>query len=277
MDGTGAKDSTQLLAELTAIAAAASAAIIGLGVAARAARMKADDSPVTAADEAAEVIICERLARVAPGIPIVAEEGGGGGSANGLGDSFFLVDPLDGTRDFAAGRDEYTVNIALVRAGVPVLGVVAAPAVGLAWRGIVGIGAERLRFDPVAGAVTTEVTAIRTRRWPLEGVSIAQSRSHLDDATKAFVANLPVREQVACGSSIKFCRVAEGVADLYPRLAPTREWDIAAGQAVLEAAGGRVTNPDGTPLVYGKSGHGVPAFLAWGDPAAIERVLHRRA
>jgi 3'(2'), 5'-bisphosphate nucleotidase len=224
---------------------------------------------VTAADHAAEAVILEGLARVLPGVVVISEEAATRPSH--LPETFILVDPLDGTRELIAGRDEYTVNIAMIREGQPQLGIVAAPAQGMLWRGIVGGGAQRLRLTPgqPAGAAV-EVRPIHTRPCPPSGMVAAASRSHLDPATKAFLARLPVTEHRSSGSAIKFCQLAEGTADVYPRLSTTCEWDVAAGHAMLVAAGGRVTAPDGTPLQYGRidADFRVPAFVAWGDPSA---------
>ncbi len=160
--------------------------------------------------------------------------------------SYFLVDPLDGTREFIAGRDEYTVNVALVTDGAPMLGVIAAPAQLLIWRGIVGRGAERMAF--AADGKILPATAIHTRKRPEREPVVLVSRSHLDARTQAYLDGLSEPRTIACGSSVKFCRVAEGSADLYPRLGPTHDWDIAAGHAIVEAAGGWVRSPDGGPL-----------------------------
>lgn len=264
----------RLLDELTAIVSRAAAAILAVNPATVGRRMKADRSPVTAADEAAEATILEGLARLVPGLPVVSEEATGHGARPDLGRRFILVDPLDGTREFLAGRDEFTVNIAIVTEGVPTAGLVAAPALGRVWRGAVGRGAETLRLAPgAAPRQARDIIEIRPRKCPPHGLVAALSRSHLDEATAAFVASLPNVERMVCGSSLKFCRLAEGRVDLYPRLAPTSEWDIAAGHALLAAGGGTVSAPDGTPLAYGRVADGfrVPAFIAWGDPAAAER------
>lgn len=230
-------------------------------------RDKSDASPVTAADEAADAIIAEGLARLVPRLPVVSEEAS---KPRELGPTFVLVDPLDGTREFLAGRDEYTVNIALIANGRPVAGLVAAPALGLLWRGVIGQGAERLTLTQASRRGHGEI--IRTRSLPAAPVALI-SRSHLDARSEEFLTRLAVRERLACGSSLKFCRIAEASADLYPRLAPTSEWDIAAGDAVLTAAGGTVLALDGGPPLYG---HGerafqVPGFVAWGDRAAAAR------
>ena len=147
---------------------------------------------------------------------------------------------------------------------MPVIGIVAAPALGFAWRGAVGHGAERLQLGPAAGAPVP----IRTRKRPSTELLAAVSRSHLEDRTRAFLARFVNVQSVPSGSSIKFCRVAEGAADVYPRLAPTHDWDIAAGHAVLVAAGGAVVTPDGGALAYSSAGFLIPGFIAWGDPAS---------
>jgi 3'(2'), 5'-bisphosphate nucleotidase len=214
----------------------------------------------------------ETKARVLPGVAVVSEEAGMLCSA--LPDGFVLVDPLDGTREFIAGRDEFTVNVAIVAGGRPQLGVVAAPAQGLLWRGIVGMGAERLRLTPGRPAdAADERKPIHTRAAPHSGLVAAASRSHLDPATQAFLSRLSIEECVTCGSAVKFCQLAEGVADVYPRLSTTCEWDVAAGHALLVAAGGTVTTPEGRPLSYGRrdADFRIPAFIAWGDPSAPAR------
>ena len=153
----------------------------------------------------------------------------------------------------------------MVTDGTPILGVIAAPALGLIWRGVVGRGAERLEFT--TDGRTSSPQAIHTRQPPSSELVVMVSRSHLEARTQSYVDALPRARLMQSGSSIKFCRVAEGSADLYPRLAPTHDWDIAAGHAILTAAGGSVTAPDGTALVYGSAELLIPAFLAWGDPA----------
>jgi 3'(2'), 5'-bisphosphate nucleotidase len=257
----------QMLDALTEIAAHASRAILEVaGGAGTNIREKEDGSPVTAADEAAEEIIRAGLSRLAPLLPIVSEEQALSERPQiGPDGSYFLVDPLDGTREFISGSDEYTVNIAIVTDGVPILGVVAAPAAGVAWRGIVGRGADRLPFG--SGRIGA-ATAIHTRSRPPSEIRIMVSRSHLEARTKAFIAKFPEAALIQCGSSVKFCRLAEGAADLYARLAPTHDWDIAAGHAILTAAGGQVTTPDGSTLAYGSKELLIPGFLAWADPSA---------
>jgi 3'(2'), 5'-bisphosphate nucleotidase len=261
--------SIQLVDELTTIVSRAAAAILAIDPATAARRIKSDLSPVSAADEASNSEIIKGLSCLLPGMPIVSEESIGPSSAAPLGPSFALVDPLDGTREFLAGRNEFTANIALVIDDIPTVGVIAAPALGLIWRGIVGRDAERLRLSPGAAAdEADEIVAIHTRRRPAQGLIAAVSRSHFDAETAALLASLPVGVQIACGSSIKFCQVADGSADIYARLAPTHEWDIAAGHAIVTAAGGTVMTPEGKRLTYGRAAEGfcVPAFLAFGDP-----------
>jgi 3'(2'), 5'-bisphosphate nucleotidase len=248
-----------LMDELTAIAARAAEAILALAHRSDA-RTKADGSPVTAADEAAEAIICEGLRRMSLGLPIISEEQAAQKKPEPIeSGSYFLVDPLDGTREFVAGRDEYTVNIALMTEREPQLGIICAPAAGTIWRGIVGKGADRIE-----GAVTNRPVAIHVRPRPRDEVTVMTSRSHLDARTQVFVKALPRVTTIQIGSSVKFCWIADGKADLYPRLAPTHDWDIAAGHAILQAAGGSVTTPDGAPVVYGTKELLIPAFVGRG-------------
>jgi len=250
---------------------AAGTAILAVNRKAMQVEGKLDGSPVTEADLAADRIIAGGLARLAPEIPSLSEERVGLAAPPYHG-SFFLIDPLDGTREFVAGRDEFTVNLALVTGGTPLLGIIGAPALGLIWRGLVGRGAERLQ---VRDGVVRSAEPIHTRRLPAPGNPwiAAVSRSHGDARSEAFIAARPgaVREMV--GSAVKFGRVAEGGADIYPRLAPTSEWDVAAGHAVVTAAGGRITNAQGAGLQFGQRREGfiVPEFIAWGDLAAAAR------
>jgi 3'(2'), 5'-bisphosphate nucleotidase len=228
-----------LLDGLTLIASRAAAAILAIPRPDLRTRAKPDSSPVTAADEASEAAILDGLRRLMPGVPVISEETTAGRTAAPSAGRCLIVDPLDGTREFLAGLDEYVVNIALVEDGVPIAGVVAAPARGLIWRGHAGHGAERLKIAPGAATETArERVAIRTRACPASGARVLVSRSHLDAATDAYVDRLPSPQKIACGSALKFCLLAEGGADLYPRLGQTSEWDVAAGHAVLLAAGG---------------------------------------
>ena len=228
---------------------------------------KHDTSPVTEADRAAELIILAALARAAPGIPVIAEEEVAAGRIPAHDDTYFIVDPLDGTKEFIRGGDDYTVNIGLIERGIPKLGVVFAPATGRLHGGCVGNGAW---LDEGQGRVQ-----IATRPRGDLTTAVA-SKSHLNQATidylEAAVGNCGY---VSVGSSLKFCIVAEGKADIYPRAAPTSEWDTAAGHAVLLAAGGLVDGPDGAPLGYGKRAFLNRAFVAtsgW-KPPRIEPFL----
>ena len=268
-------DEARIVDELTSIVSRAAAAILTARQGALATRAKADQSPVTAADEASEAVILDGLARLMPGVAVVSEEAAGRSAPGPLGVQFVLVDPLDGTREFIAGRDEFSVNLAIIASGRVQIGIVAAPAQGLIWRGIVGRGAERLNLAPGAPAsAAQERKPIRPRKAPSGGLVALVSRSHLDAETAAFVARLAPAEQIASGSAIKFCRLAEGRADIYPRLSPTREWDVAAGHAVLAAASGAVTTPEGAPLTYGNVAgeFRIPGFIACGDPELLSRV-----
>ncbi len=229
-------------------------------------RLKSDGSPVTTADEAAEALIREGLARLDLEVPVISEEQAVGNERDTLSANVILVDPLDGTREFIAGRGEYTVNIGLVHNGAPLVGVIAAPVLGLVWRGIVGRGAERLEFSNPEMPNISPPRRIHTRRRPDGELLVMTSRSHLDAHTQAYLDALPHARRIACGSAVKFCRLAEGDADLYPRLGPTHDWDVAAGHAILAAAGGKVMAPGGAPLGYGSPQFRIPAFIAFGDP-----------
>ena len=219
---------------------------------------KADASPVTLADERAEALITPRLRALAPAIPVVAEEAVAAGDVPEIAHRFWLVDPLDGTKEFISRNGEFTVNVALVEGGVPVLGVVYAPALGQMWAG-----------GPALGSWTEkdgQRRPIACRRIPETGLTVVASRSHGDAAAlDAFLAGRTVAATVSVGSSLKLCQVAQGDADVYPRLGRTMEWDIAAGHAVVLGAGGCVDCvAGGAPLAYGKPGFDNPHFAAWG-------------
>jgi 3'(2'), 5'-bisphosphate nucleotidase len=266
IDGEAA---SQLMEPLTALVVKAGEAILAVNRAAMRVDGKQDGSPVTEADLAADGIIADGLARLAGDVPSLSEERCQLASPP-FRDSFFLIDPLDGTKEFVAGRDEFTVNLALVTRGVPLLGIVSAPALGVLWRGIVGRGAERLTFD---GATIGAAAPIRTRKLPRQGEPwiAAVSRSHGDKKSEAFIDSRPNAVRRTVGSAVKFGRIAEGSADIYPRFGPTSEWDVGAGSAVVTAAGGRVTDGDGDELRFGQlrdTGFIVPEFIAWGDPEA---------
>ncbi|GLR91827.1 3'(2'),5'-bisphosphate nucleotidase CysQ family protein [Bradyrhizobium iriomotense] len=255
-----------LMEPLTALVLKAGEAILAVNRAAMRVDGKQDGSPVTEADLAADRIIGAGLFQLAPDVPTLSEERTELATTPFQG-SFFLVDPLDGTKEFVAGRDEFTVNLAIITDGVPLLGIVSAPALGLLWRGIVGRGAERVTFD---GAVIGSAEPIRTRRLPKPGEPwvAAVSRSHGDARSEAFIAGRPGAVRQTAGSAVKFGRIAEGTADIYPRLGPTSEWDVGAGCAVVTAAGGKVTDGSGGELRFGERRESfiVPEFIAWGDP-----------
>ncbi len=225
---------------------------------------KADLSPVTEADALAEKVILAGLARHWPEIPVLAEESAAAGHLPILGDEFFLVDPLDGTKEFLSRNGEFTVNIARIHHGKAIAGVVYAPAIQQIYWGQAGIGAASggLSIEEVLENVVWQ--SISVRNAPADGLTVVASRSHMDAATSDYLATRSVKSLSSAGSSLKFCLIAAGKADLYPRFGRTMEWDTAAGQAVLEAAGGKVLNLDQSPLTYGKSGRGFdnPAFIA---------------
>ncbi len=220
-------------------------------------RTKRDASPVTEADERAEKLILKALAEVAPEIPVIAEESVAEGRIPKIeGAPFFLVDPLDGTKEFVSRNGEFTVNIALVEKSAPLVGAIHVPVLeesywcdgnGDAWRRRGARDSERIRC-----------------RKPGDGLVVVASRSHRDSKTDAFLEKFKIKEQISAGSSIKFCRVAEGAADLYPRLGRTMEWDVAAGHAIVNAAGGSVTTVDNEPFTYGKPDFANPFFVVRG-------------
>jgi 3'(2'), 5'-bisphosphate nucleotidase len=265
IDGAAA---AALMEPLTDLVIRAGAAILAVNRAAMQIDGKQDGSPVTEADLAADRIIGDGLARLVSGVPALSEERVHLAKPS-YGGSFFLIDPLDGTKEFVAGRSEFTVNLALVVNGAPLLGIIGAPALGLIWRGLVGRGSERLMVhDSLPGAAEP----IHSRRIPPRGEPwiAAVSRSHGDSRTEAFIEARPGAVRLKLGSAVKFGRVAEGGADIYPRLAPTSEWDIAAGHAVVTAAGGKITDGQGAELRFGEGRKDfiVPEFIAWGDPEA---------
>lgn len=252
-------DDADLLALATDLAVQAGAAILQIRRSGFEVERKQDRSPVTAADHAAEAIIVAGLRAATPDIPVIAEEEMAAGRITAPSAQFWLVDPLDGTREFAAGNAEFAVNIGLVRDGLVALGVVGVPAAGEMFGGIVGTGAWK---RSAAGQ-----TAISARPPPAEGLTVLASRHHGDNAAlDAFLHGRHVARMLNFGSSLKFCRLAEGVADLYPRFGRTMEWDTCAPQAVLEAAGGTVRTLDGAPLRYGKPGWENPHFICTGAP-----------
>ncbi|MCS6986769.1 MAG: 3'(2'),5'-bisphosphate nucleotidase CysQ [Sphingomonadaceae bacterium] len=228
------------------------------------ARDKADSSPVTDADVEAERILREAVLAIEPAARIIGEEGAEGGALPPPGSRFWLIDPLDGTREFLSGKDSYTVNLALVVEGVPVVGLVLHPPSARLWTGVVGQGASVAERDGPARPVRTRPLAASP--------ALVVSHTHLDAQTRAWAEAVPQGRRTAAGSSIKFCVLAEGEADAYPRFGWTMEWDTAAGDALLRAAGGITLADDGRPLRYGKPGYRNGAFLALGDPEAARRL-----
>jgi 3'(2'), 5'-bisphosphate nucleotidase len=244
---------TDLAEALVPVAIEAGRAILDVRAGHVAVSHKADSSPVTEADRAAEAIILRHLERLAPGAPVVAEEAVEAGRLPAVGREFFLVDPLDGTKEFVKGGDDFTVNIALVRDHVPVMGVVLAPATDTIYAGVLGKGAWT-----AVGSGAPRPIAVRT---PPERIDVVASKSHRTPETDDYIARYAVADLVSAGSSLKFCLVAEGKADLYPRMGTTMQWDTAAGDAVLRAAGGTVEAVDGGALLYGPNGvEGAAAF-----------------
>ncbi len=238
--------------------------------------IKSDASPVTVADQAAEAVILKALARLAPGVPVVAEEEAAAGRIPDVADRFFLVDPLDGTKEFIKRGTDFTVNIALVENRVPTLGVVYAPARSQMFAGDVAAGGAwvgQIAPDAEGSPLRTPI-AVRTPASPPVAVA---SKSHDTPATEAYLRACGVQERTSIGSSLKFCLVALGEADLYPRPAPTCEWDTGAGHAVLSAAGGRVFDLEGKPFRYGKPKFFNPGFVATGpyDPPPLAPFMPR--
>jgi 3'(2'),5'-bisphosphate nucleotidase len=226
--------------------------------------LKADASPVTAADAAAEAIILRALADLLPAIPVIAEEEVAAGRIPHTEGTFLLVDPLDGTKEFVERRGDFTVNIALVEDHVPTLGVVYAPVERRLFAGDTRSGTAwtaPVDADGVIGARQP----LRVRALPAGGLSAVASRSHNSPQTQAYLDQFDVADRVSRGSSLKICMVANGEADLYPRLGPTSEWDIAAGDAILRAAGGKLHGPDGAAMRYGKARFFNSGFVAAGD------------
>ncbi|MGQ5702065.1 3'(2'),5'-bisphosphate nucleotidase CysQ [Sandaracinobacteroides sp. A072] len=223
-------------------------------------RDKTDKSPVTEADEAAERLLANAIRALDPVAVIIGEEAAEAGDKPQAGRRFWLIDPLDGTRDYVEGGQDYSVNIGLVEDGVPTLGLVLHPPSETLWTGSPGLGA----WKESRGGARARIHARSLSSPPV----VVTSRSHLDDRTKAWVAALANAESRPSGSSLKFCLLAEGLADIYPRFGPTSEWDTAAADAILRAAGGITLGTDGTPFGYGKPGYLNGSFLALGDPDA---------
>ena len=251
----------KLLAPLLDIARSAGEQIMRIYATDFSVDTKADHSPVTEADLAAHKVIVKDLRRITPDLPVLSEESADIPYAERRRwDSYWLVDPLDGTKEFISKNGDFTVNIALIQGGQPIVGVVHVPATGLSYYGSVGVGAFRRDKDGQASAIHV--------RKLLAGkpVKVVASRSHRGELLDGYLAKLGPHETVSRGSSLKFCLVAEGTADVYPRLGPTSEWDTAAGHAVLVAAGGQVIGLDGAPLPYNaKESLLNPHFIAYAD------------
>lgn len=254
------------LDRIVSAALRAGAAIMTIYDACIEAETKSDGSPVTQADRLAEAILLEALGADFPDIPVIAEEEAAAGRIPDVGERFFLVDPLDGTREFIGRNGEFTVNVGLIEAGAPRLGVICAPCLG---RVFAADGASCWQGEVLDGAIV-ERRAMRVRAAPAEPVTVA-SRSHATPETARWLTRHAIRHVACRGSSLKFCLLAAGEADLYPRFGRTMEWDIAAGHAILQGAGGLVTTPEGEPLRYGKRDQHFANgdFIALGDPALL--------
>ena len=253
----GVRVTRELLEQVVEVVRAAGAEVMKVYATDFQAASKADASPVTVADERAEALITPRLRQIAAGVPVVAEEAVAGGDVPQVGRMFWLVDPLDGTKEFINRNGQFTVNVALIEDGRPVLGVVYAPALEKLWAGGPALGSWSEQ-DGVRRPITC-------RNAPGEGLTVVASRSHGDAAAlDAFLAGRKVAANISVGSSLKLCQVAQGEADVYPRLGRTMEWDIAAGHAVVLGAGGTVECVQGGPLLYGKPGFDNPHFACWG-------------
>jgi 3'(2'), 5'-bisphosphate nucleotidase len=253
----------ELAIELGNIVSAAGRVIMAVRSSDVGARRKPDGSPVCDADTRAEQLIVARLAALMPDVAVIAEESFAPHREGKVPERFFLVDPLDGTREFLAGHLDFTVNIALIENGDPVAGAICAPALDQVYLA----GATAFRAELAAGGnLADAMKVVATSSVPAAGLRAVASRSHMNSATEQWLAQRPVAELRRAGSSLKFCLIARGDADVYPRIAPTMEWDTAAGHAILNAAGGCVIGPGGSPLRYGKKDAGFKneGFVAWG-------------
>lgn len=257
-------DRESLAMELANIASLAGAAVMKIYQDGFDVINKDDGSPLTKADLAADEIVAQGLKALAPDIPVLSEESAETVDPKSLGDLFFVVDPLDGTREFVSHNGDFSVNIALVEHGIPIVGVVYAPAHSKMW--FAGDIAYAAKVTPGRTVDPSSIRTINTCAKPRKPVRAVASRSHRDKQTDAFLLKLPKCDTVAIGSALKFCLVAEGDADVYPRYGPTMVWDTAAGVAVLQAAGGMVEDEDGAPLRvhHGENGWRNGAFTAWG-------------
>lgn len=273
-------DHARLAEQLLTAVLGAGAAIMRHRRAGVAVQHKDDLSPVTVADQEAEEIVLEALAKAAPGVPVVAEEAISRGETAAPADAFFLVDPLDGTRDFIRGGTDFTVNIGLVADGVPRFGMIYAPALNQLSMTLGSNRAVEVDIAPdarPAGLADLRLTDIRTREPDLTRLVAVGSRSHSTAEDARFKADPRIVDYRSIGSSLKFGLVARGEADIYPRFGPTCEWDIAAGHAIVLAAGGEVTKVDGTALSYGKVAERYlnPHFIAWGRSSLMPLFVAR--
>jgi len=223
---------------------------------------KSDSSPVTQADAAAEEIILADLAKYAPDIPVVAEESAAAGNIPDVSDLFWLVDPLDGTKEFINKGQHFTVNIALIKDAAPIFGIIYVPVLRTLYRTTSPTSVEMAQVDEDLNISTP--TALNVRDIPESGPVGVASKSHRDPETNAFLEKHNIRDTKSVGSSLKFCLLADGSADIYPRFGPTMEWDTGAGDAIVRAAGGKVTHPDGRDFQYGKDDYRNGAFIACG-------------
>ena len=272
---SGGFDFARAASQLTDAASRAGAAIMRHFREAPEIEIKSDNSPVTRADRDSEAIILGALAQLAPDVKVVSEEACDG-TIGPLPARFFLVDPLDGTKEFIKKRSDFTVNIALIDDGAPRFGLVYAPARALLAVTTARGKAVEAELPPNASGADLsrlDQKVLQARPPNKEGLTALVSLSHLDPETEAFLGKLKILERSGVGSSVKFLAIAKGEADVYPRFAPTMEWDTAAGQAVLEAAGGAVLDTNGAPLRYGKTELGLrnPSFIAWGLKDASDR------
>ena len=254
------KAPSPLMQDLITLAMTAGQEIMAIYASDFSAKAKEDLTPVTEADEAAEKIILAGLAKIDPATPVISEEAAAAGKIPETSETFFLVDPLDGTKEFISRNGEFTVNIARIHNGRPIAGVVYAPALRRIFWGEAGTGAAQ---GQLAQDDSIDWTPIAVRACPADGATVVASRSHRDAATDEYLKGVNVKSLCSAGSSLKFCLVASGEADLYPRFGRTMEWDTAAGHAVVAAAGGKVLTVDGIPLAYGKRerGYDNPGFI----------------
>lgn len=270
-------DFKHLADQLLGAAVVAGAVIMRHRRAGFAVESKADSSPVTAADREAEDIVLEALSQCAPGVPVVAEEAVSRGECPAPGDAFFLVDPLDGTREFVAGGTDFTVNIGLIVERTPRFGLIYAPAFDQLFVTLGRDEVVEIRISPEAGPARlgdVRPRPIHTREPDPERLVAVASRSHRTPDNDRFLADPRIASSRNIGSSLKFCLLARGEADIYPRFGHTSEWDTAAGHAIVLAAGGLVTTIDKQPFLYGKSKDGFvnPSFVAWGRPSLMASI-----